>query len=137
MNHLTRHKVALYLAVIFLAGAVSGAVVGWNSAKQSRGPRHPVKDMCDFMKKKLRDRLALTPEQMTRIDPIVERTGQEMRAVHRKTTEEIEAIIQRSNAEIAKELTADQKAEFDKMEQERQEWLKKRSQDRKDPRPRR
>lgn len=138
MNRLTKSRIALYLAFIFLAGAVSGGLLmrtsGWGRPPH-RGPPS-VGKMCDHVKKRFQERLALTPEQVQRIDPIINRMGEELRAIHRTSTEQVESVIQRSNAEIVKELTPEQRIEFDKMERERQAWIqKKRPKEGRGPKP--
>ena len=34
MSHLTKNKIIVYLAAIFLVGGVTGAVLGWTGAKE-------------------------------------------------------------------------------------------------------
>ncbi len=126
MNALTKNKVALYLAVIFPGGRVGGGVVAWNPARHTHGPPPSIGKACDSMKRRLQEKLSLTPDQMKKIEPIIERTGQQFRAVHRKSMEQIEEVIQRSNAEIAKELTAEQRVKLEEMDRERREFLQKR-----------
>lgn len=127
MNRLTKRRVALYLAFIFLAGAVSGGIL-MRTVGTERPPRRgppSVGKMCDHVRKRFQERLALTPEQMRKIDPIIERMGEELRAIHERSTAEVESVIQRTNAEIARELTPEQRIQFEKMEQERQAWRQK------------
>jgi len=124
----------LYLALIFLAGGISGAAVAWNSArhrsfgdrKEWKGRSRTMRDVCDQMRSRLQSRLVLTPEQAARIDPILDQTAKEMDAAHRRTIEQIEQILQKSDEEIAKYLTEEQKAKLQEMEKERREFKDKR-----------
>ena len=34
MSHLTKNKIIVYMAAIFLVGGVTGAVLGWTGAKE-------------------------------------------------------------------------------------------------------
>lgn len=126
MNQLTRRKIILYLAAIFVAGGISGAVITWGPARQARFKPRTMGKMCDDMRKQLQSRLHLSPEQVRKIEPILEQTAKEIEAVHQRTIEEIEEVLQKSNQEIAKQLNADQQAELNKLEQERRDFYRKR-----------
>jgi Spy/CpxP family protein refolding chaperone len=121
MSHLTKNKIAAYLALIFVAGAVSGAVLTWWPTRNTSGGPPTVKRACDHYKNRLRERLALTPEQMLRIEPILERTEDELRAIQRRTAKEVEQVIERSDQEIAQQLSDEQRAKLEEMVRERKE----------------
>ncbi len=133
MNHLTKQKIVLYLATIFAAGGISGAVVAWGTARNKmfqpspKAMRPPsMRDVCDHMKTRLQSRLNLTKEQLRKIEPILAQTAKEMETIHQQSMEQIEQAIEKSNAEIAKELTAEQKIKLAELEKERRDFLQKR-----------
>ena len=127
MNHLTKQKIALYLAVIFVAGGISGAVIAWGSANQARKgrPTMTMEGVCDSMKKRLQRELNLTEDQVKKIQPILDQTAREMNAIHRKGLDDIGQVIKKSNAEIAKELTPEQQAKWAEMEKQKREHFQK------------
>ena len=141
MNHLTKQKIVLYLATIFAAGGITGGAVAWGTARNKmfhpsqKALRPPsMRDACDHMKSRLQSRLNLTKEQLRKIEPILAQTAKEMEAVHRQSMEQIEQAIEKSNAEIAKELTAEQRVKLDEMEKERRDFLQKRFKSQRPPR---
>jgi Spy/CpxP family protein refolding chaperone len=99
-----------YLAVIFLAGGVTGAslVVGL-------GPRfsHPPTDrqMRNTWMLNLTRRLNLTADQQAKIEPI-------LTDAHRNEVEQISQIMKKANDQVAAVLTPDQQAELQKMQKE-------------------
>lgn len=121
MSRLTKNKVAAYLVLIFAAGAVSGGLLTWWPTRNTPVGPPTVKRACDHYKNRLRERLALTPEQMLKIEPILERTEEELRAIQRRTAREVEQVIERSDAEIAKQLSDEQRARLEDMVRERKE----------------
>jgi len=129
MTHLTKNKIILYLAIIFVAGGVTGAVISLAGAKhRGMGPPDPDK-MCRNIRDRLQSELDLTPEQVRRLKPLLEKRVQEMETIHSRTVQEIEALIRKSNQEmaVALELTPTQKAKLEEMEKKRQEFMRKHS----------
>src|SRR5437868_3365616 len=101
MNFLSRSKIAAYLVAIFIAGGISGTVVAWSVARQSSARQPPTMErVCDRMRQKLQRRLNLTPEQLSRIDPILQQTERELREVHRRSLDQIELVFEKSNEKI-------------------------------------
>lgn len=63
----------------------------------------------------LEQRLKLTPEQKTKIRPIVENAATRFRGIGAEAFEKIIATAEEAHAEVAKELTPEQQAEFKKL----------------------
>ncbi len=125
MNPLTKPKIISYLALIFVAGGISGAVLGGGLAKQAKLQPPTMGNVCDHLRRRLQSQLDLTPDQMKRIKPILQRTEREMEGAHRRTMEQIELIMEKSNAQIAKELTPAQQLKLGAMDNRRREVLQK------------
>jgi hypothetical protein len=127
MTQPTRNKIILYLATIFLVGGITGAVVGWTGARQ-RGMESPSpKKMCAHFRDRLRSDLALTPTQLERLDPLLEKRAQGMEAIHTRSIQEFEDLIRASNEEIAAALclTPEQRAKLGEMEKRRQDFMRR------------
>jgi Spy/CpxP family protein refolding chaperone len=121
MNHLSRWKVALYLAAIFVAGGVTGWTIAARATKEKMYSSFRSDEFAAHLRERVRSGLDLTPDQAAKIEPIIERTCSEMKSIHRDTYKRISQIISNLNAQIAAELTPDQKAKFEQMEKDRQE----------------
>jgi hypothetical protein len=128
MNHLTKNKIILYLAALFLVGGVTGGVLGWTGAQQrSRTPPSP-EGMCNQFKHKLKSELDLTPAQLQQLDPLLEKRVKNMETVHARTIQQFEEVIRASNEEIATTLglNPSQRAKLEEMERKRQDFMRKR-----------
>ena len=126
MSHLTKNKIIVYLAAIFLVGGVTGAVLGWTGAKERWSQPPDGKKICDHDRHRLQSNLNLRPDQMQQIDPILERRAKEMDAIHSRTIKEIEEIIHSSNENIVKVLDPEQRTKFEDLEKKRQEFMRHR-----------
>jgi Spy/CpxP family protein refolding chaperone len=132
LRELTKARIALYLAVIFLAGAISGAALGWRGARQRMSQPPSPQQMRDHLRDHLHRELHLTAEQQRQLEPILQKHAEEMKAIHGRTVEQIEARIRAFNEEITRvlALSPEQKAKLDELERRRQEMRHK-----KPPRP--
>ena len=125
MNHLTKQQIILCLALIFIAGGITGAVVISGATKETQSRPPTMGKVCDHMRKRLQSELGLTPDQVKRIEPILRETEREMEGVHHRSMGQIAQIIEKSNAEIARELTPEQRIKLAAMENKRRESLQK------------
>jgi Spy/CpxP family protein refolding chaperone len=117
MNSVMSGKVVLYAALIFLAGAATGALVAPMIGRTFMRPPRP-EQMSRHMLEHLESRLHLTAEQTVKIKPLVEKTGADMETIHRETMKRVIARLRQSHAEISSLLTPEQRAELNKMEAE-------------------
>ncbi|MBI4326793.1 MAG: hypothetical protein HY674_16255 [Chloroflexi bacterium] len=127
MNLLTKGKIILYLAAIFVAGGISGGVIAWKEAKQEMSRPPSPKKMCAFFRERLQAELKLTADQVQRLEPLLEKRVQEMEAVHSRTIGQIDELFRASNEEIARTLglTPEQRLKLDEMEKKRAEFMRK------------
>jgi uncharacterized membrane protein YqiK len=126
MNHLTTSKIAAYLAIIFIAGGATGAVITLKNARAQETQAPSMEKACNRFQDRLISKLGLTEEQVIKLQPVFEETAQELRFVHSKAVCEADQIIRSAHHKIAKELTPEQKVTLDQFEAERKEWLDRR-----------
>ena len=115
-------KIVLYVLLIFLAGVVTGALLAPRFGRTFMRPPGP-KQMSRHMLQHLQEGLALTPEQVEQVQPLVEETGRDLEAIRRDTTRKVMARVEASHAEISKLLTPEQQAKFEKMKAESREHM--------------
>ena len=125
MNKLTQGRAILYLAAIFIAGAVAGTLLGYTSGRQkvSRPPRPG--EMAEHIRSRLHDRLKLTAEQLAKIQPLIQQACAEMEGIHRESFRRVSDNFKKLNQQIAEHLTPDQKLTLAEMERERREFVQK------------
>lgn len=126
----SKQKIAFYVALIFLAGGVAGGSIAWTASTKQQGPpprrEFPdAKRMCDFMKKRLQERVGLTAAQVEKIEPLLEESARDLRAIHDRTLQEVEEVIRRTHTQIAATLTPEQNARLEEVERERREFWRK------------
>jgi hypothetical protein len=128
VNHLTKNKIIVYLATIFLVGGITGGVLGWTGAHQRIMAPPSSHDICDHVFHSLQSELELTPAQLKQLGPILERRARDMEAIHSRTIQQFEELIRASNEEIATTLGLNpaQRAKLEEMEKKRQEFMRKR-----------
>ena len=128
---MNKTKAAIYLALIFVAGAIAGGAVIMSSPqtfapdKPARPHKSP-KEFEDFIWNHLKDRLELTEEQAKQIEPIFHAGFAEIRAIQERSLQEVEAAIRKNHEQMGALLTEQQRLELEEMNRERQEFFKKR-----------
>ena len=128
---MSRAKIATYLILIFLAGAIAGGALVRSTPEtfgigHPRRPRLSPEEFANHIWNQMKDRLQLTEEQIPKIEPIFRAGFAEVRAIQEQSVEKVEAIIRANHQEISTHLTDTQRAELEKMHSERQNFLMKR-----------
>ena len=127
MKYLIKGKIVLYLAAIFVAGGVTGAVISWRERGDTKWKPPTAKGICDSFRNRLRMELGLTPEQLERLEPLLQKRVSTMEEIRTRTVKELEELICTSDAEIADalNLTADQRAKLRQLERSGREHFGK------------
>lgn len=110
-------KVVLTFTCVFLAGAVAGGFTYARFARTVVESRIRSEQFASSYLKRLEESLELTPEQVVRIKPVIEATGEELGRMRRETI----GAFQRLDAAIVKELTPEQKTKFEEMQRRMRE----------------
>lgn len=125
MTKPARWKVIAYAAALFVAGAVSGAMMTYHSAETSPLKVDRKGQIADHIRQRLTTRLDLTPEQAKKIDPAIEKTAEELEASHRDCLNRISAALDNMHVQIRPELSEGQKEKLKQFEAERREVMLK------------
>lgn len=122
MNHLTKNKIILYLALIFVAGGVTGAVIGWGGAKEKSPRPWDRKKMCSQLRDRMQSELDLNSAQVQQLEPLLERRVKGVEEIRSQMVREIDELFRKSNKEIVVtlQLTPAQQAKLEQMEAKRQ-----------------
>lgn len=116
MRRLFRHwKMILGLMAIFGTGVGTGGVGTLVVLHRVFTSPVPTQHWADARLSELEARLRLTPEQKAMIRPIVEKAARRFREIGGEAFDKIIATAQEAHAEVAKELTPEQKAEFNRL----------------------
>lgn len=125
MNRAVKWKLVLAFVAVFAAGAVTGSLgVAHFAARWFFHPPRPA-DMAARMRNHLRAELALTPAQVEKISPIINRAVAELEAVHTEGARRVGQVMSGAHAAIAAELSPEQRKKLDAIERRRHETLRR------------
>src|SRR4029079_10198870 len=98
MNRALQWKLIAGFVLVFVAGGITGAFFGGSYARDHFFElRHPER-IGGRMKERLRAELNLTPEQLTKISPIVDKSTAQLRDIRRDTDTRVREIIRATNS---------------------------------------
>ena len=107
----------LVLAVIFLAGIVTGSAL--TMAWSSHFLKPPgAQQMKNRWLAHLTERLKLSPDQQAKIEPLLTDADNQIQSFHHEEMEHMAQIMEKTNSQIAAILTPDQQVELQKMMKE-------------------
>lgn len=118
-------KLVLLLTGIFLAGAVTGIFGTVRFARHFLEKRPSPDQWAPARLKMLTDRLALTPEQVERLRPILRRDMEDLKTVRETSFKDTRAIFERMDRDIIAVLTPGQREKFEQMNREMRERFQK------------
>ena len=120
MTPLSKWKVAVYLAAIFLAGGISGWMAATTLARYTASnPPHPRQIAGTFKERTLS--LHLDPEQQKKVDAIADRSAAELSAVNEENIRRIKQCFSNRHAQVSALLTPAQREQFEQIERERRQ----------------
>jgi len=74
------------------------------------------------MKERLRTELRLTPEQVAKVSPIVDKTAAQLQGIRRDTGRRVHEIMAEAHKEIAVNLTYEQRQKLQQIEEQHRRW---------------
>jgi hypothetical protein len=124
-----RKKAAFWLALVFVLGAATGGVFGFNLAHRSYASTKPaVLNDAERRAKKVDEmtrEIGLDAEQAKKEDAIITEAQAEMRAIREKNESEIDAVRMKAREATRVFLTPEQKAKFEEYAKRMDEEHKK------------
>ena len=123
MTSLGKRKLAMYVLAIFLAGGGSGALIAWQVFQRMPIVPVPPAEIGARLRARFQSQLALTPEQMQKIDPIIDQAMRRVEAIHPETASHVFANVSNLDEQVRAVLTPEQKIKFEQLERGRRERL--------------
>ena len=123
MNRFSRSTILLSLTGIFLVGAVTGGVTALGLVRTKTEKHLKMENLEASIMEWAKTRLTLTPDQVVRIQPLVDLACAEYRAEQGKTMGRVIEIIRASNRRVSAELTPAQVERLEKLEREHEDYL--------------
>src|SRR5207253_4860501 len=123
MNSALKWKLIAGFVLVFLAGGATGVFVSATTAHHFfAAHRHGF--AAQAMKNRLQWQLRLTDEQLTKISPIIEKTGTQLEQIRGDTGRRVREIIAEAHREITPTLTPEQQQRLKEMEAGHRRWFK-------------
>jgi len=122
MNGALKWKLVAGFVLVFVAGGIGGAALGGFYARHLFFDVHRPGRVGDRMKEHLRAELSLTPEQVGKISPIVDKTAAQLQEIRRDTGRRVHEIMAEAHKEIAVSLTDEQRQKLQQIEERHRRW---------------
>ena len=116
MNRALRWKLIAGFILVFVAGAITGAFLGGSYARHLFFKFHHPSLIGVRMKERLRTDLNLTPEQVAKISPIVDKAAAQLQQMRQDTGQRVHEIMAEVHQQIAANLTGEQRQKLTKIE---------------------
>jgi len=117
MNGALKWKLVAGFVLVFVAGGIAGAALGGLYARHLFFEIHRPGSVGDRMKERLRTELSLTPEQVAKVSPIVDKTAAQLQEIRRDTGRRVHEIMTGAHKEIAANLTDEQRQKLQQIEE--------------------
>jgi Spy/CpxP family protein refolding chaperone len=124
MTSLDKRKLALYVLGIFLAGAGSGVLIGWQVSQRTPVAPLPPAEIGARLRARFQSRLDLTADQLQKVDPMIEQAMHQVEAIRQETANHVFANVSNLHDQVLSVLTPEQKTKFEELERERREYLR-------------
>ena len=122
MNGALKWKLVAGFVLVFLAGGIAGAALGGLYARHLFFEFHRPGRVGDRMKERLRAELHLTPEQVSKVSPIVDKTAAQLQEIRRDTGRQVHQIMAEAHEKIAVNLTDEQRQKLQQIEERHRQW---------------
>jgi Spy/CpxP family protein refolding chaperone len=122
MNRALQWKLIVGFILVFIAGGISGAFIGGLYARHHFFAFHRPELIGGRMKERLRAELNLTPEQVAKISPIIDKTAAQLRDIRRDTARRVHETIAEAHRQMAVNLTDEQRQKLQQIEERHRHW---------------
>jgi Spy/CpxP family protein refolding chaperone len=122
MNRALQWKLIAGFILVFVAGGISGAFLGGLYARHHFFELHHPQLIGARMKERLRAELNLTPEQVAKISPIIDKVAVQLRDLRRDTARRVHETIGEAHRQMAVNLTDEQRQKLQQIEERHRRW---------------
>src|SRR6478672_5729210 len=122
MNRALQWKLIAGFLLVFVAGGITGAFVGGSYTRHHFLELHRPERIGAQMKERLRTELNLTPEQVAKISPIIDKTAAQLRVIRRDTARRVHQTIAEAHRQMAVNLTEEQRQKLQQIQERHRRW---------------
>ena len=117
-------KLGVYVLAIFLAGAGSGALIGWQVCRRTPVAPVPPAEIGARLRARFQSQLALMPDQVQKTDPMIDQAMRRVEAIRKETASQVFANVSDLHKQMLTVLTPEQEVKFEELERERRDYLR-------------
>ena len=122
MNRALQWKLIAGFILVFVAGGITGAFFGGVYAQHHFFRLHHPQLIGSRMKERLRAELKLTPEQVAKISPIIDKAAVQLREIRRDTARRVHETIGEAHRQMAVNLSDEQRQKLQQIEERHRRW---------------
>jgi Spy/CpxP family protein refolding chaperone len=126
MNRALKWKLIAGFLLVFLAGGLTGAFLVASHVRHFFFKFHHRGDIGERMRHRLQRELDLTPEQMTKISPILDRAAAQLQQMRRDSGQRVREILNETHRQMTPHLTDEQREKLEQIEQRHRRWRRHR-----------
>lgn len=117
MNPEVRKKAAIWLLLVFVLGAATGGLFGYNLAHRSyAATKEPVQSDAERRAKKVAEmtqEIGLSPEQAQKVDGLMGEAQREIRGIRDQSEAQVDAVRMKTREGIRSFLSEEEKPKFE------------------------
>jgi Spy/CpxP family protein refolding chaperone len=122
MNGALKWKLIAGFLLVFVAGGITGMALGGVYARHLFFEFHHPRLVGARMKERLRAELRLTPEQMAKITPVIDKEAAQLQEVRHETRRRVREIVRQAHQEMTVNLTDEQRQKLEQIEERHRRW---------------
>jgi Spy/CpxP family protein refolding chaperone len=115
MNRALQWKLVAGFILVFVAGAITGAFVGASHVRNHVFDPHRGMPS-ERMRRWVRHELNLTPEQVAKISPVIDKASVQLESIRMETGRRVHETMEQAHQEMAASLTDEQRAKLHEIE---------------------
>jgi len=122
MSTALKWKLIVGFVLVFLAGGMTGAFFGASQARHFFFAQHHRSMLGERMRQRLRVELKLTPEQVTKISPLIDNATAQLEQIRIETGRRVHQTMTQMHRQMAANLTDEQRAKLERIESHHRPW---------------
>ena len=122
MNRALKWKLLVGFVLVFVAGGMTGAFLGASHVRHLFFAQPHRGMISQRMRDHYRAKLNLTPEQVAKISPIIDKAAAQLEEIRGTTGRRVYETIAEAHREMAADLTEEQRAKLQEIEARHRRW---------------
>jgi Spy/CpxP family protein refolding chaperone len=124
MNGSLKWKLIAGFLLVFLAGGVTGAFVAATTTRHHLFATRHQGIAAQRMRDRLQTELNLTPEQLAKISPVVDKAAAELESIRKDTARRVRQTFAETHEQIAADLTPEQRTKMEQMRERHHTFMR-------------